>query len=134
MGTNYYWHPKPPCAACGREFDPKHIGKSPAGWTFALHVDDEVKSLDDWRELWAIDGSIIKDEYGDTVSIEDMLKVILDRSWGRDEKITPMGYSSWDEFHRINDSYRGLNGLLRRRRAVVPDPDAMYELVTGEFS
>lgn len=40
MGTNYYLHSQDPCEHCGRSYPELHIGKSSAGWVFALHVGD----------------------------------------------------------------------------------------------
>ena len=83
MGTNYYLHQKPDCECCGRQFEPLHIGKSSGGWCFALHVVPEngINTLDDWRALWSATSAVIRDEYGDTVSIEDMERVITQRKW-----------------------------------------------------
>lgn len=65
MGTNYYLEPKPPCQCCGRPFEQLHIGKSSAGWCFALHVIPErgIKDLDDWVRIWSQPEARIVDEY-----------------------------------------------------------------------
>lgn len=83
MGTNYYLHQKPDCECCGRPFEPLHIGKSSGGWCFSLHVmpDDNVNTLDDWRQLWGQEGAYIRNEYGEKVSITEMLHVIVNRRW-----------------------------------------------------
>jgi hypothetical protein len=84
MGTNYYYHEKPPCECCDRPFEPLHIGKSSAGWCFSLHVipEQDINSLDDWRRKWLARGVII-DENGRKVTPEQMLDVITNRSHPR---------------------------------------------------
>lgn len=85
MGTNYYLHTgnkiKCGCENCDG-FVPEilHVGKSSCGWAFALHVIPErgLNTLDDWKKL--LIGAKIKDEYGDTVSYEQMLSIITNRS------------------------------------------------------
>ena len=48
MGTNYYLSSKP-CSCCGRKDSQRHIGKSSAGWVFALHVyPDQAKGELAW--------------------------------------------------------------------------------------
>lgn len=81
MGTNYYLHEKPDCECCGRPFEPLHIGKSSGGWCFALHVmpEDGINSLADWQERWNKPGAFIRNEYGETVSVQDMEDVITNR-------------------------------------------------------
>ena len=81
MGTNYYWHGDT-CEHCGRSGEPIHIGKSSGGWAFALHVNDEIQSLDAWKKKWAEPHSKIMDEYGVIVTAKKMSEVIEDRSWG----------------------------------------------------
>lgn len=80
MGTNYYWHSEPPCPTCGHANEPKHIGKSSAGWVFALHVypEEGINDLSDWIERF-FQSPNIKDEYGCAVPVADMLKEILMR-------------------------------------------------------
>ena len=83
MGMNYYLHTKPDCECCGRDFEPLHIGKSSGGWCFSLHVmpEDNIKTLDDWRELWSKPGAFIRNEYREKVPIEEMEKTITERVW-----------------------------------------------------
>lgn len=89
MGTNYYWYPKGggQCPTCGQEMPRRHIGKSSEGWNFGLRIYEKqpwadepvILSLDDWRELWATGGEI-RNEYGDTVTVEQMELIITERS------------------------------------------------------
>ena len=128
MGTNYYWYEKPPCCECGREFDRLHIGKSSAGWCFSLHVmpEREINELTDWRKLWEIPGSVIRNEYDEVVSVDQMLDVITNRSWKNNSYQT----ESW---LRKNYATQGPNGLWRHTYNATPG-DGTYDLVRGEFS
>jgi len=78
MGTNYYLESKP-CPHCGRGGETRHIGKSSAGWVFALHVypNDGINDLFDWRELFNSDETVTRDEHGNTISRHDMLARIM---------------------------------------------------------
>lgn len=73
MSTNYYY-----TDTLGNEL---HIGKSSAGWPFSLriHPNDRINDLGDWIHLMSVPGGNIKTEYGDTVTMMEMLRVILDR-------------------------------------------------------
>ena len=128
MGTNYYWYEKSPCCECGREFDRLHIGKSSAGWCFSLHVipEREISELTDWRSLWEIPGSVIKNEYDEVVSVDQMLDCITNRSWSGD---TPKP-ASWI---RENYARQGPNGLWRHTYDAEPGKGT-YDLVRGDFS
>ena len=81
MGTNYYYTPKV-CPHCGRGDDPIHIGRSSGGWCFSLHVypEDGIHTLDDWKEKWKVEDSIIQDEYGHKIGIAEMIEVVTQRS------------------------------------------------------
>ena len=78
MGTNYYLHTNI-CSHCGKGDEPLHIGKSSAGWVFALHVypEDGISSLMDWKSVLA--NGTIRDEYGKDVSYSDMMRTIEGR-------------------------------------------------------
>lgn len=112
MGTNYYLH-RDVCPHCKRSDSPLHIGKSSAGWCFALHVDEEagINSLADWQALWASPGSKIMNEYGDNISPPEMLATIT-------ERIHP----------------RGLSRHIKDGRHCVGNGDGTYDLIRGEFS
>lgn len=101
MGTNFYWiSGKQPCKECGRVADDAemHIGKSSAGWAFALriHPDKGIKNLYDWIRIFAKGDGYIKDEYGKEVATRDMLNNIMNRSH-------PMGLN----YSRTNNSKEG---------------------------
>lgn len=80
MGTNYYWF-EPACHHCGRGSRSLHIGKSSAGWVFSLriHPDEGIRNLSDWKRHWAGKGTRIDDEYGNTVQVDEMLRIITER-------------------------------------------------------
>lgn len=143
MGTNFYWYAKEhaPCSHCGRaeESERLHIGKSSAGWCFSLHVipDSGINSLEDWRDRFAVDGSKIRDEYGEEIAPNDMLARITNRSWKPFGKGRFAGYGSEEEFHRRNYSERGPKGLLRHKidsRYCVGHGEGTWDLCPGEFS
>ena len=116
MGTNYYWQADAvSCLTCGHVEDPDrvHIGKSSAGWTFALCVYPEqgINGLADWEARWT-SGQIV-DEYGGTIKPADMRKRIAEREPREvDRSVAPYGYSSWDEMLRRNHARLTPDGLL----------------------
>lgn len=133
MGTNYYLH-RNICPHCGRADEELHIGKSSAGWCFSLHVTDEITSLDDWKKLFAEEGAVIKDEYGDIETVETMLRTITQRR-GR-EGPSAFGQNS-DEWFRQNHATPGPFGLARQRidhQHCVGHGVETYDLITGDFS
>jgi len=77
MGTNYYAIDR--CECCGRE-DRIHIGKSSAGWGFALHVIPEMDlfSIGDWS-AFLVD-KIIEADNGSEHTLSEMLEIITSRS------------------------------------------------------
>ena len=74
MGTNYYYRTNM-CQTCGR-FEEAHIGKSSAGWQFSFQMPKDVviKSVKAMRTF--LDGKLIFDEYGKTVTHEDFWKMV----------------------------------------------------------
>lgn len=111
MGTNYFYEraSSEPCPTCDHEQDSSrlHIGKSSAGWVFALHVipAEGLNSLDDWEALWNRPGGQIRDEYGEHVSPEAMQRIIRERTplpkqsqYGprRDPDRSKHGPGTWD--------------------------------------
>lgn len=136
MGCNYYLKYTLPCHCCGRAFDDLHIGKSSAGWYFALHVIPElgVDTLDDWRNLWSAPGAIILDEFYRLVSISDLELIITVRQ-GKLSRCA-VGYASEEELHRVNHSEWGDNYLLRSRlgRGCIGHGEGPWSYFTGDFS
>ncbi len=125
MGMNYYLHTKPPCECCKGAYGRLHIGKSSAGWCFALHVipEEEINDLEDWRVLWSQPWARIEDEYGDPVSA-DMIEDIIT------ERVTEQ------HFHQKNHSQLGPNGLLRHAigNGCVKHGDGTWDCIEGDFS
>ena len=116
MGTNYYlrYH----CKECGHTKS-LHIGKSSCGWCFSLHIYPE-RSLLNLKQIWRfiksnVDKSaIIEDEYGEVISLEEMLKIIRERS--RPDKLT-------DEDIKNNSFYpfNNLKDFLEANHAIWDD-------------
>lgn len=138
MGTNYYWYETSTCPHCGRKGEPKHIGKSSAGWVFALHVypDEGIHDLPDWEEMFSRPGSYIEDEYGSLIDTHTMLGHIQNRKGANDYKKAPWGYENWDRFHASNESEQGPNNLLRSRlsKRCVSHGAGTWDCFVGEFS
>lgn len=137
MGTNFYLY-KDVCSHCGRGDDPKHIGKSSGGWTFALHVypEEGIKDLSDWIPLFKDPDHTIKNEYGERLTADEMKAVITERSWKASTKV-PEGYDSWKHFHDSNYSELGPNGLMRAKidhQRVIGHGEGTWDLMVGEFS
>jgi hypothetical protein len=139
MGTNYYLH-RNKCSHCGRTDEPLHIGKSSAGWHFALRVDGKIRDIEDWIVKFYVCGKISRHCDNDPIikiSIEEMLDTIFNRSniigWDNSARYGAMTEST---FHQKNDSERGLNNLLRHRigRHCVGHGDWPYDYIPGEFS
>lgn len=137
MGTNFYVTSDKPCPCCGRGGELKHIGKSAAGWCFALHVypDEGINNLEDWQKFW--EGKEITNEYGTVLTSLDMLDEITNRGRERKWEAKPYGYDSWSVFHRMNQSEQGPNGLLRSQidgRHCIGHGEGTYDFIVGEFS
>lgn len=136
MGTNYYVQTGPLCPHCGRGPVELHLGKSSSGWVFGLHVypDMGINTLADWIEYWR--DKHIMDECGASISPEDMIRFITERSFG-DRTHAPYGYSSWDEFHSRNYSEDGPNNLVRHRvdgTHCIAHGEGTYDYIVGAFS
>lgn len=141
MGTNYYATiTGTPCETCGHDPEARelHIGKSSAGWCFALHVEpndpEHPHDRADWHAMLCRDDVTITNEYGDTLTYAQMCAIIEDRS--RPERGAPYGYLSWDDFHRLNQSEWGPNNLIRARigRYCIGHGAGTWDLHVGEFS
>ena len=90
MGTNYYLK-APSCSHCGAARTLLHIGKSSAGWNFALRIYPEpvdllsrfgvekIQELDDWRPLFQ--RFEILDEYHRKIEPAEMISIIAGRSY-----------------------------------------------------
>jgi hypothetical protein len=129
MGTNYYIASKARCHHCGEAGPERHLGKSSAGWCFSLHVypDEGIHTLDDWRPLIA--SNPIRNEYGESITPDEMLATITGRSWGK--QIT-----EW-QWYKENHATPGPNGLARHRvdgRHCISHGDGTWDHMIGEYS
>jgi len=86
MGTNYYLHTDV-CEHCGRSKEEVlHIGKSSAGWCFALHVrqgtwEEEIPAnLTEWQSKFREPKVLIKNEYDEVIMPDEMNDIITKRS------------------------------------------------------
>lgn len=113
MGTNYY--AVKTCECCGNE-DKYHIGKSSGGWVFSLHVepDEGINDLYDVMQIIKDPKRKVVNEYGDTIFKKNLLDIIKNRKC-EERGEPPNSFSSWGQFHRINDSLEGPNNLLRHK-------------------
>ena len=87
MGTNYYLMMNH-CSKCGHAPNSYHIGKSSGGWCFSLHVEpsNNINNIDDIERLVRFWDDIV-DEYGNKISVSEMLEIIKERKGTRHHKI-----------------------------------------------
>lgn len=138
MGTNYYLR-LGVCPQCGRAAEELHIGKSSAGWCFALHVGGDCPSdLPSWYERIQLElarGGRITDEYGEDMSLADLKAEIEERSWTPPRKRSRIRCAA--SRTPDNCAVRGPNGLLRSvvdGRHCIGHGEGTWDLITGEFS
>lgn len=153
MGTNYYVESVVECCptckrplpdANGEVPEPRHLGKSSAGWCFSLRVypDEGINTLEDWIRWWQ--GKTIRNEYGAVITEDEMLCCIMLRGEaGAKFKETPHeSYLSWDHFHKENESEFGPRGMLRHRvhsaqrysAGCIGHGAGTWDYIVGEFS
>ncbi len=129
MGTNYYLE-QGQCSHCGHEEEPLHIGKSSAGWVFALRVYPELglNTLADWIRFWLRKEYHIIDEYHHLVDPKEMLEIIANRTGGTTMREAPM--------LSANHAVLGPNNLMRCQEGVrgVRHGEGTYDLHPKEFS
>ena len=148
MGTNYYLHIKKPDqkVVTPMSFNTYHIGKSSYGWAFSLHVDEYegVNSLQDLKNkiLEAGENATIQDEYGNIFTLDELLSVILDRSWGNycasEEEFKTSKHMFPDDFltstrHKIYKSMRR-HTIDGRFCVGWSSEEETYDLIKGSFS
>lgn len=133
-----------------------HIGKSSYGWHFGLCIYPElgINSLQDWEKLFSSKKNVIVDEYGRTITKEEMLDTITNRENKRFKEYASreeyeeayiksqkeldgiLGvvrvYDDYDEFLRDNHARRGRNGLLAHNGPYYEriDTGGTYDLTT----
>jgi len=98
------------------------------------------RNLGDWDKLFVEPGSIIKDEYGVTLTPKEMMDIITDRHGSHDWDNCgdpPFLYSSWGEFWTSSHAMPGPNGLVRHiqdGQHCVGHGDGTWDLIIGDFS
>lgn len=131
VGTNYYVRPHPLWVFEEEENQQLHVGKSPGGWCFLLRVYPEknINNLSDWVLILRKKDAEIFDEYGSSVTYQQMLDIITRRS----NPVPTKRYSieQWAE--------RGPNNLLRYAEnnsfgISIKHGPGTWDCVTGEFS
>lgn len=134
MGTNFYLHTGV-CPTCGHGA-PRHIGKSSGGWCFSLRIypEEGIHDLPDWERLWAVPGTVIRDEYERDVSVEGMREIITKRWWP--ERLNHRSDEERRQFFIQNTAVPGPFGLVRHAidRHCVGHGAGTWDLILGEFS
>ncbi len=157
MGTNYYWTKGTKCEHCGAEKEAirLHIGKSSAGWCFALRVYPKgveigpettlsISGLRDWFGLFDEypEGEIVN-EHDEIISVAHMAQIITCRYNGQtwERRIFAATQEPWTpeteaRFHAQNFSERGPNFLLRSRIGdnCTGHGEGTWDLFDREFS
>ncbi len=135
MGTNYYLE-NDVCSCCNRAKDTMHIGKSSMGWCFSLHVfteeEDGPTNLEEWINMFSAIDTIIKNEYGDTISSTEMVSIICDRG----SFVSPTKPKN-DIWFKNNYAEPGPNGLTRSKIDgihCIGHGTGTWDYITGEFS
>lgn len=129
MGTNYDLHTDA-CPHCGRSDHPRHVGKSSAGWCFALHVypEDGIHDLHDWIPLFR--AGTIRAESGATIATVEMLDIITERTGG------PRPSVHFD--YGRNYAQPGPQGLIRHQisteNGCIAHGAGTWDCITGHFS
>ena len=84
-------------------------------------------------KLFSSSKNAIKSESGERVDPLEMLRLITERSWKAQSE--PFGYDSWEQFHEINHSLDGPNGLCRHKidGRCIGHGAGTWDLVIGEF-
>ncbi len=82
MGTNYYAELNF-CPNCER-FDKIHLGKSSAGWKFAIEIHElYYKSFEEFADFIQKEEVKIYDEYGEEFTANELLDIIFLKQKGR---------------------------------------------------
>ena len=132
MSTNYYVNlvTSSHCPHCLRPpvIEQLHTGTSCGGWCFALHVIPErgLNDLLDWLILIASEpDTTIENEYSSTLTLEELLRVITQRSHVQAFE------------HHIPGVVPGPNGLVRAPidgQRCIGHGVGTWDLIVGDFS
>ncbi|MBU2233142.1 MAG: hypothetical protein KKG69_17900 [Alphaproteobacteria bacterium] len=108
MGTNYYTESAPKCPTCGHQESDLHIGKSSSGWKFIFmpHTSRGLTSWAKWKDY--LKDRVIRDEYGDVVSLDWLSDLIDSKQDGIDHRTATA--QQWGPYPRTgymdDDGYR----------------------------
>lgn len=122
-----------------------HIGKSSAGWHFALCVYPVIgiKNLDDWKKLWESKDCKLFTEDDEEITPKEALKYIINRkpwsnateaemleSHNKMAKEHGIGnvYRTYDDYMIANHARRGYNGLWAHNDGRHKGTDGTYDL------
>lgn len=88
MGTNYYKESGtrercPQCHTVLKEPERVHIGKSSMGWKFLFASVGDITSYREWLVLLNCPDVVIRDEYGETITLEDFKAMVQNKQDGR---------------------------------------------------
>lgn len=140
MGTNYYLYERGDLLERVKDGSEKerHIGKSSGGWCFALRVypAENINSLTDWYRRFKRNKSIIKDEYGYEISIDEMLRIITERSRPPRVFYPTERCPTEESMLRLNNAVYGPNNLLRSKigEHCSGHGPGTWDLMPGNFS
>lgn len=122
-----------------------HIGKSSAGWHFALCIYPVIgiKNLDDWKEIWSSKDCKLFTEDNKEITPEEALRYIVNRkpwsnateaeileSHNKMAKENGIGrvYRTYDDYMADNHAGRGYNGLWAHNDGRHKGTDGTYDL------
>jgi hypothetical protein len=113
MSIEYYLL-KNVCPHCGTPEKKIKIGTSSSSWCFGLHVMPHlgIKSLEDWIVLFNDRVNLIKNEYDDIVSADEMIGLITKRFW---QPTANPAYPRDNNWYKNNHALPGPNGLARHK-------------------
>jgi hypothetical protein len=112
-----------------------HIGKSSAGWCFSLcyNPEEDLTSWEKWLGLLSRESTVIRDEYGDLVSLEVMIRIITGRSWYQADGSPSKQLETW---YVQNHAEPGPHGLSRHVVSpyCVAHGEGTWDMISGVFS
>ena len=140
MGTNYYVVDETDyCKYCGKGKKEVHLGKSSAGWCFALNVYPE-KGINNWADILDyVKDKNIYNEYEDLISAEEFIDVVTNRSWKKrsiSDYANNDRYLSFKHFLYLNHAELGPDNLLRHKSSefCIGHGEGTYDYMVGDFS
>ena len=151
MGTNFYYLERNPNHKYGNEIqkmiEPSYrqlrIGESSGGWVFSLRLYSHrgINSLQDWKNILDKDGSIVIDEYYNTIQVQDLYGIIenrgVDRTWEDLEMSIKDLNFSLENYLAINNAIKGPNNLMRYKidgDYCVGHGEGTWDYIKGEFT